>query len=47
MLGDQVMIVTIDEISELIEKKEWKVLRSKLTELGSFEIAEIIEELSQ
>lgn len=40
------MIETIDEISELIEKKEWKVLRTELSKLESLEVAEIIEELS-
>ncbi len=40
------MIGTIDEISELIEKKEWKVLRTELSKLESLEVAEIIEELS-
>lgn len=40
------MIGTIDEISELIEKKEWKVLRTELSRLESLEVAEIIEELS-
>lgn len=40
------MIETTDEISELIGKKEWKVLRNELSGLESLEIAEIIEELS-
>lgn len=39
------MIKTIDQISELIEKKEWKILRTELSQLESLEVAEIIEEL--
>jgi len=39
------MIKTIEEFRELIEKKEWKVLRTKLSELGSLDVAEIIEVL--
>jgi magnesium transporter len=40
------MFETIDEFLELIEKKQWKVLRTKLSGLESLYIAEIIEELS-
>ncbi|MBN2666443.1 MAG: magnesium transporter [Bacteroidales bacterium] len=36
----------MDEILELIEKKEWKALRTELSGLESLDIAEIIEELS-
>lgn len=39
------MFETIDEIRELIEKKEWKALRTVLSGLESLDIAEIIEEL--
>jgi magnesium transporter len=40
------MFERIDEFRELIEKKEWKALRTELSELVSLNIAEIIEELS-
>ena len=40
------MFEKIDEILELIEKKEWKALRTELSGLESLNIAEIIEELS-
>lgn len=40
------MFETIDEFLELIEKKQWKVLRTELSGLESLNIAEIIEELS-
>ena len=40
------MFETIDEFRELIEKKEWKVLRTELSGLESLNVAEIIEELS-
>lgn len=41
------MIETIAEFLELIEKKEWKTLRTKLSELEDVYIADIIEELSE
>jgi magnesium transporter len=40
------MFETIDKFLELIEKKEWKALRTELSGLESLNIAEIIEELS-
>lgn len=40
------MFETIDKFLELIEKKEWKALRTELSGLESLSIAEIIEELS-
>jgi magnesium transporter len=40
------MFEKIDEILELIEKKEWKALRTELSGLENLDIAEIIEELS-
>lgn len=40
------MFEKLDEFLELIEKKQWKVLRTKLSGLESLYIAEIIEELS-
>ncbi len=44
MQGD---IVMIEKFQELIERKEWKVLRDKLAELESISIAEIIEQLPE
>lgn len=41
------MTETIAEFRELIEKKEWKILRNELTGLEDLSIAEIIEELSE
>jgi magnesium transporter len=40
------MFERIDQFRELIEKKEWKVLRTELSGLELLDIAEIIEELS-
>lgn len=37
----------IEKFQELIERKEWKVLRDKLAELESISIAEIIEQLPE
>jgi magnesium transporter len=40
------MLEKIKEIEELLEKKEWKTLRSRISDLENLDIAETIEELS-
>ncbi|MDX9947494.1 MAG: magnesium transporter [Bacteroidales bacterium] len=40
------MFEKLDEFLELIEKKEWKILRNELSGMESLDIAEIIEKLS-
>ncbi len=47
MQGDIVMNETIEKFQELIERKEWKVLRDELAGLESISIAEIIEQLPE
>ncbi len=45
MQGDIGMNETIEKFQELIERKEWKVLRNELAGLEDISIAEIIEQL--
>lgn len=40
------MLEKIKEIKELLENKEWKILRSRISDLENLDVAETIEELS-